>query len=51
LENQISKLNRTIKDLQDKPESDFTKDRIKRLKEQKTRMMKTFNEAVSAAEQ
>ena len=51
LENQITQLNRTIKDLQDKPESDFTKDRIRRLKEQKTRMMKNFNEAVSAAEQ
>jgi hypothetical protein len=49
LENQISKLNRTIKDLQDKPETDFTKDRIKRLKEQKTRMMTQFNQAMSTA--
>jgi hypothetical protein len=51
LENQISQLNRTIKDLQDKPETDFTKDRIKRLKEQKNRMMTRFNEDMSTATQ
>ena len=51
IENEISKLNRTIKDLSDKPESDFTKDRIKRLKEQKTRMMTRFNEAMTTAQQ
>jgi hypothetical protein len=51
LENDISKLNRTIKDLSDKPESDFNKDRIKRLKEQKTRMMTQFNQAMAAAQE
>ena len=51
LENQITKLNNTIKDISEKPESDFNKDRIKRLKEQKTRMMKQFNKAMSTAQQ
>ena len=51
LENDISKLNKTIKDLSNKPESDFNKDRIKRLKEQKTRMMTQFNQAMAAAQE
>lgn len=51
LENQISQLNKTIKELGEKPETEFTKDRIKRLKEQKARMMDSFNKDVSAATQ
>jgi len=49
MENQISKINKTIKELQQKPQSDFNDDRIKRLKDQKTRMMNQFNEAMSTA--
>ena len=51
LENDISKINKTIKEISEKPESDFNKDRIKRLKEQKTRMMKQFNEAMATAQE
>lgn len=51
LENQISQLNRTIKEIGEKPETEFTKDRIKRLKDQKTRMMTKFNEDVKKAAQ
>lgn len=51
LENEITKLNRTKKELLAKPETEATKARIKRLDEQKTRMMRQFNERVSAAQQ
>lgn len=51
LENQISKLNRTKKELLAKEQTDAVKDRIKRIDEQKVRMMTNFNERVKAAKQ
>jgi uncharacterized protein (UPF0335 family) len=51
IENEISKINRTIKEISQKPESDFNKDRIKRLKDQKIRMMTKLNQDVATAQE
>lgn len=51
LENQVSKLNRTKKELLAKEQTDSVKARIKRIDEQKARMMTNFNERVKAAQQ
>lgn len=48
LENQISKINKTIKEIQKRPETEATKAQIERYKEQKQRMMNNFNERVKA---
>lgn len=46
LENQITKINKTIKELHKREETPEIKERIERLKEQKTRMMNSFNERI-----
>jgi hypothetical protein len=51
LENQVSKLNKTKKELLEKEQTDAVKARIKLIDEQKARMMKRFNERVKAARQ
>lgn len=51
LENQVSKLNRTKKELLAKDQTDSVKAQIKRIDEQKARMMMNFNERVKAAQQ
>jgi hypothetical protein len=51
LENQVSKLNKTKKELLAKEQTDSVKAQIKRIDEQKARMMKNFNERVKAARQ
>jgi len=48
LENQISKINKTIKEIQKRPETEQTKAQIERYKEQKQRMMNNFNERIKA---
>jgi hypothetical protein len=50
LENEISKLNKTRKELLAKEQTDSVKAQIKRNSEQKTRMMKNFNDRFKAAE-
>jgi uncharacterized membrane protein len=50
LENQISRINKTIKEIQKRPETEQTKAQIERFKEQKTRMMNNFNERVKASQ-
>lgn len=51
LENQVSKLNKTKKELLAKEQTDSVKAQIKRIDEQKVRMMKSFNDRVKAAQQ
>jgi len=51
LENQVSKLNKTKKELLAKEQTDSVKAQIKRIDEQKVRMMTNFNERVKAARQ
>jgi hypothetical protein len=51
LENEISKLNKTKKELLAKEQTDGIKARIKRIDEQKVRMMTNFNNRVKVAEQ
>jgi uncharacterized Zn finger protein len=51
LENQVSKLNKTKKELLAKEQTDSVKAQIKRIDEQKARMMKNFNDRVKAAQQ
>jgi hypothetical protein len=51
LENQVSKLNRTKKELLAKDQTDSVKAQIKRIDDQKARMMTNFNERVKAARQ
>jgi hypothetical protein len=51
LENQVSKLNRTKKELLAKDQTDSVKAQIKRIDDQKARMMKSFNDRVKAAQQ
>lgn len=46
LENQISRINKTIKEIQKRPETEATKAQVERLKEQKQRMMNNFNERI-----
>jgi hypothetical protein len=46
LENRISKMNRTKRDLLEKEQTDSVKAQIKRIDEQKTRIMKEFNDRV-----
>jgi len=50
LENEISKLNKNKRELLEKEQTDYIKARIKRIDEQKARMMKQFNDRVRAAE-
>ena len=50
LENEISKLNKSKKELLEKEQTDAIKARIKRIDEQKARMMKNFNDRFRAAE-
>jgi hypothetical protein len=51
LENQVTKLNKTKKELLAKEQTDSVKAQIKRIDEQKVRMMTNFNERVKAAQQ
>jgi len=51
LENQVSKLNRTKKELLAKEQTESVKAKIKRIDDQKARMMKNFNDRVKAAQQ
>ena len=51
LENQVSKLNRTKKELLAKDQTESVKAQIKRIDDQKARMMKNFNDRVKAARQ
>jgi hypothetical protein len=51
LENQISKLNKSKKELLEKNQTESIKARIKGIDEQKARMMKNFNDRVKAAQQ
>jgi hypothetical protein len=51
LENQVSKLNRTKKELLAKEQTESVKAQIKRIDDQKARMMKSFNDRVKAAQQ
>jgi hypothetical protein len=51
LENQVSKLNRTKKELLAKEQTESVKAQIKRIDDQKARMMKNFNDRVKAAQQ
>jgi hypothetical protein len=51
LENQVSKLNKTKKELLAKEQTDSVKAQIKRIDEQKARIMKNFNDRVKAAQQ
>ena len=46
LENQISKINKLIKEVQKRPESEANKAYVEKLKEQKQRMMNNFNERI-----
>jgi hypothetical protein len=50
LENDISKLNKTIKENLEKEQTPYIKSEIQRLKEQKIRKMKNFNKRFSDAE-
>jgi hypothetical protein len=50
LENQISKINKTRRELLEKPQTDSVKAQIKNLEEQKTRTMKEFNARVKKLE-
>jgi hypothetical protein len=51
LENRVSKINRTKKELLEKEQTESVKAQIKRLDEQKTRIMKEFNDRVKKLEQ
>jgi len=50
LENRVSKLNRTKKELLEKEQTESVKAQIKRIEEQKTRIMKDFNDRVKRVE-
>jgi hypothetical protein len=51
LENRVSQINRTRKVLLEKEQTDSIKAQVKRLEEQKTRIMKDFNDRVKKLEQ